>query len=183
MLDSTTDKKLPKLIILVGLMGSGKTSVGKALAKHIHYDFIDTDRQIEKEVGKSITEIFAEDGEAAFRALEHSFALSLRGKENLVVATGGGLPIYHNNMDILNSLGCTVYLDVAVDIIASRIQHDTKRPLVKGKTGVELIESLQNLIDSRKQYYELAHVVLTTNATTSPYETAVELIEILSQRD
>ena len=99
-------------ILLTGFMGAGKTTVGKKLAKRLGYFFIDTDREIEKEQGCSITEIFKYGGEECFRDLETDILQKLQTKQNLVIATGGGMVLRNENRSLMQSLGTRVYLKV-----------------------------------------------------------------------
>ena len=126
-------------IFLVGFMGSGKTTIGRRLAEPIGYNFVDTDRFIEMQHGLTVTEIFAQHGETAFRNMERDVLLELQKRDFIVVSTGGGLPCHYNNMDMMLACGKVVYLKTSPQTLARRlILSRTERPLIKGKTGNEL---------------------------------------------
>jgi len=150
-------------IVLIGFMGSGKTTVGKALAKTLHMDFVDTDSYIEAQAGKKIADIFAEDGEAAFRRLETDILVHLRDTvKNTVLATGGGMPLRAQNARLLKEIGRVYYLTAANQVIYDRVKGDTKRPLLQGDNPYDKI---CELMSQRKSLYEAAaDVVIDTNS-------------------
>src|SRR6188768_135637 len=98
------------LIFLIGLPGSGKTTLGKQLAERLGYAFVDTDEEIVKREGRSIPDIFTQDGEDKFRLMEKEVLEELVGKTNTVVSTGGGLPCFHQNMFMIRNKGMAIYL-------------------------------------------------------------------------
>src|SRR6266446_1764459 len=104
-------------LILVGFMGSGKSSVGREIARRCQLRFLDTDSMIRKKRGKSIPEIFAVDGEPVFREEEHQALLRLRGAQQMVLATGGGIVLAPRNRSVLRSLGAVVWLTAQEEII------------------------------------------------------------------
>lgn len=120
-----------KNIILCGFMGSGKTTIGKLLANKNSVEFIDTDAYIEKREGRSITNIFENDGESYFRCLENSLCKELSKKDNLVISVGGGTLQNDENVSFLKKNGYIFLLDVSADIIYERIKDDTSRPLLQ----------------------------------------------------
>ncbi len=121
-------------LVLIGYMGSGKTTFGKALAKHFDMDFLDTDEYIERQAGKKISAIFAEEGEEAFRKLETEVLAGLRDSlQNTVVATGGGMPLRPENARLLREIGRVCYLTAAPQVIYERVKEDGNRPLLKGE--------------------------------------------------
>lgn len=122
-----------KNIILIGYMGSGKTTVGKKLAKLMGYTFLDTDELIEQQQGRTISEIFAADGEEAFREMETKLLEQMleEKKEQLVISTGGGMPLREENRTLLAGLGAVFYLKLEPETVYSRIKDDTKRPLLQ----------------------------------------------------
>lgn len=146
-------------IILVGFMGSGKTTFGRNLAEKLNYQFIDTDKEIETLVGMSIPTIFEKKGEAYFRQLEREFIKQLK-VQNVVIATGGGLPCFYDNMNYLNKIGVTVYLKYSVEELFERLKNETiSRPLLKEKSDTELFEFIEGLLKSRESYYLKAQTV------------------------
>lgn len=151
-----------KPIILIGFMGVGKTSIGKKLAKKLGLNFLDTDKWIEKQTGKTISEIFNENGENIFREWERKSLEQFRNEENIVISTGGGLPCYHDNMQVLNSIGTTIYLKSSTERIAEQLkQSKIKRPLIAGKSDQELETYIKSTVEEREKYYLQASHVLT----------------------
>lgn len=121
----TTDLKN---IVLTGFMGTGKTTVGKRLAKRLDYDFVDTDVLIEQRAGRSIPEIFEHGGEAVFRQLEAEIAQELALSERLVIATGGGMMVNPDNAAVLSQSGLVFCLVASPEEILSRLLRDTDHP-------------------------------------------------------
>jgi shikimate kinase len=141
-------------IFLIGYMGSGKSTVGKKLAKLLNYDFLDHDELIEKAVGKSVYEIFNEDGEDRFREMEHNMLISLMSKDNVVISTGGGTPCHYNNMELMNENGLTIYLKMSANTLVSRLRSaKTDRPLVSGKSAEELYGFIISHLENREPFY------------------------------
>ena len=120
-------------IILIGYMGSGKSSVGRRLAQQLGWEFVDTDQMVEDAESLSIAEIFSIAGERAFRDCEEQALASLEGRRHLVVATGGGIIIRPGNRALLARLGKVVWLDGDPDILFERAVRSGKRPLLKGE--------------------------------------------------
>lgn len=143
-------------IILVGFMGAGKTTIGKALSKKMDHSFIDSDVEIEKLEGASISEIFKTKGEKYFRMLESNFIKEFQ-HSNCVIATGGGMPCFNHNMVSLKTLGNTFYLKVNTVLLLDRIEKDFEnRPMAKDKQGFDEV-SLLSLFKSREEFYKMAH--------------------------
>jgi len=154
------------MIYLIGYMGAGKTTITKLLAKKKHLPLFDTDQEIEKKEKKSVSEIFKKDGELHFRMLETEL---LRGiSKNSIIACGGGLPIYNNNMQFINSKGISIYLKSSTNYLFNRLKKEKKsRPLINNKTDEELEIYIKNELQNRKPFYELAsHTVLVDNKST-----------------
>ena len=148
-----------KRIFLIGYMGAGKTTLGKALAHRMNLSYIDTDNYIEKRYHKKISEIFATEGEERFRNIEHRMIKEISEIEDVIVSTGGGLPCFNDNMTVMNSLGITVYLETSVEELAARLKVSRNvRPILKNRTGNELIAFIKESLDKRKTFYELAKV-------------------------
>lgn len=151
-------------IILIGYMGSGKTTLGKKLALELKVPFIDSDEAIVQITNRTISQIFAEDGEEAFRKLESSFIESLSQKGNFILSTGGGMPCFNNNMEALNKLGTTIYLKNTSEALADRLLiAKNERPLIKGKSKDELIQFIEENIQKREVFYNQARVVLNSD--------------------
>lgn len=139
-------------IALVGFMGTGKTSVGKALAARLNKEFIELDAMIEQKAGKSIPEIFRQDGEVHFRELEIEVTKAVAGRKNAVIACGGGLVLNKINTDRLSQECIIVYLAASPRTILKRTSADNgERPLLPGK----LLET-RELLKFRKPFYERA---------------------------
>ncbi len=146
-------------IILVGFMGSGKTTFGKELAKKLNYQFLDTDKEIEQLMGISIADLFETKGEAYFRTLERQLIENMSVKK-MVIATGGGLPCFLGNMDLLNQKGVTVYLKYSSQELFERLKNDKlSRPLLSNKSDTSLLEYIQKLLIEREGYYLKAQTI------------------------
>jgi len=145
------------IVFLIGFMGCGKTTLGKKLARKLNYSFVDLDELIEKEVGCSISKIFQNEGEEAFREKEKNTLHTLTKKQNLVVSTGGGTPCFFNNLEFMNRSGITIYLKMTEGLLLSRLmQSENKRPLLKNKTEKELKNYISELLAKREPYYTMA---------------------------
>ena len=141
-------------IALIGFMGVGKTAVGEALAKKLNKEFVELDSLIERKAGKSITEIFQQDGEVAFRELEIEVTKEVAEGKNLVIACGGGVVLNKINIDRLRNESIIVYLTASPRIILKRTSNDgEERPLLK--TPNKALE-IQELLKFRKPFYERA---------------------------
>lgn len=150
-----------KRVILIGFMGCGKTTLGKKLAKKLEVPFIDSDKEIENHFQKSIGELFAEHGESHFRELEREYIEALELRDDFVLATGGGMPCFANNMDKLNETGTTFYLHRSPKELAHRLVHAKKqRPLIAGLKEGELLEFIEDKLNEREEYYKKATVIL-----------------------
>lgn len=144
-------------IYLVGMMGVGKTTLGKQLAKQLRYSFLDTDKAIELSEGKSVAAIFEQHGELYFREIEQRVLKTTGTRNHIVIATGGGTPCYYNNIEWMNQHGTTIYLKAEASFIISRVSlFRDKRPLLKGKSDGELKKIIEDLLEARTPYYEAA---------------------------
>jgi len=150
-------------IFLIGFMGSGKTTIGNCLARQTGFDFADTDQIIERQQGMTVSELFARHGETAFRRMEHDILLEIQNLDNLVVSTGGGMPCYHNNMDIMLSCGKVAYLKTSPQSLTRRLLClQNERPLIKGKTEKELQQYIVEKLSERESFYSRAQIVVQT---------------------
>lgn len=132
-------------IILIGFMGSGKSTIGKKLSRALDYRFLDTDAMIEERSGKTITRIFAEDGEAAFRKAETDLLEDLlQNESHCVIATGGGMPLRPENAEYLKKIGLVILLNATPETILDRLKDDTQRPLLQGDNKEEKVRTLYN---------------------------------------
>jgi shikimate kinase len=149
---------------LIGLMGAGKSTVGRALSQCLGYPFFDTDHLIEELAKKSIPEIFAADGELTFRDMETQVLAELSSYRRLVVATGGGIILKRSNWSYLRH-GILVWLDAPLDIIFERIQEDPDRPLLKTEDPKE---TLQQISEQRRSLYSEADLHIVIRPEDSP---------------
>ncbi|MEC4819292.1 MAG: shikimate kinase [Scytonema sp. PMC 1069.18] len=161
-------------LYLIGMMGAGKTTVGRLLAQQLSYGFVDTDSVIEKAAGgKSINQLFAEQGEAGFRQLESEVLQQVCAFTKLAIATGGGIVIKPENWSYLHH-GLIVWLDVPVEILYARLAEDTTRPLLqdsdpKGK--------LRSLLEQRQHLYAQADLRIPVNEGEAPEKIATRVLE------
>ena len=146
---------------MTGFMGSGKTTVGRPLAKALGLRFIDMDHHITDTCHKTIPELFDSLGELGFRELERQTLAELSLQENVVIATGGGTPCFFENMETMNRAGSTIYLQVSPEGLAARLKHGRdKRPLLRGKTDEELLRYIRESLSRREQFYRRARIVV-----------------------
>ena len=147
---------LDKPIILVGMMGTGKTVIGKMLAKSLNRIFFDIDENIEKHYHMTIYDIFQRYGENKFREIEHEEIKKIDVKSNYIIATGGGAFTFERNYNILNQIGLTVWLNATQKTIVSRLKKNiNNRPLLK---NVEIDKYVSNLLLKRNPMYSKAHL-------------------------
>lgn len=163
-----------KNLILVGYMGSGKTSLGIKLSYQMKIPFIDTDAQIEKGQHKTISDIFKDEGEAFFRTLETNCLEELQQDTgNYIISVGGGLPMKEENRMLLKKLGTTIYLKATVQTILERLESDQSRPLLQGDNREQRIKEM---LDQRASYYEaVADIVVEVDHKS--FEEIIEEIE------
>lgn len=151
-------------LFLVGMMGSGKSYWAQQLAAQYNMDWIDLDAEIEKENAQTIKEIFEAEGETFFRLVERNALHNLAIHQNLIVATGGGTPCFHNNMQWMNEQGITVWLNEPIDILVKRLMPEKEhRPLIKNLANEELHSFLQKKLDERKAFYSKAKFTINSN--------------------
>ena len=145
-------------IVLVGFMGTGKTTIGQLLSEQTGMPLLDMDHLIEERAGKPITAIFAEDGEPHFRALERELVQELSAQNSHVVSTGGGIVLNADNMADYEKTGLVVCLLAAPETILDRVRHDTTRPPLAGDKEAKIVE----LLETRRPLYEaIAHKIDT----------------------
>ena len=150
-------------IALIGFMGSGKSTVGRMVADQLRFTLLDTDHEIEARSGKSVAQIFALAGEAAFRQLEHELVLELASREQTVISTGGGLPVNPANLDSLKQHALVVCLWASPERIWERVRHHAHRPLLNGPDPQGKI---RELLMEREPFYRQADVLLNTELRT-----------------
>ena len=161
-------------IVLLGFMGSGKSTIGKLLSERLKVPFLDLDEEIVRKTGLSIPEIFSSSGEEKFREIEREVLIGLLSKsESLIVSTGGGAPAYKDNMELINKNGTSIYLKADFEKLWERISKDGNRPLVAaGK------EKVRKLFERRIPFYERADIVVRTDIFT-PDETVERILKIM----
>ena len=156
-------------------MGAGKTTLGKRVADSLQAPFLDTDQMIEEKEGESIASIFSSRGEDAFRLIEARVLRETEQFDKALIATGGGLPIYHHNMSWLQDHGITMYLELPDDVILASIVHFRKnRPLLSGLSDDELFPYTVQMLKERRPVYEQSAMTLTM---TGDHEADVKLLE------
>lgn len=156
-----------KRVILIGFMGCGKSTLGKKLASRLNISFIDSDEEIEEHYSKSIGEIFSEHGESNFREIEAEYIDALDLRDDFVLATGGGMPCFGNNMDKLNKIGTTFYMERSPKELNNRlINAKNKRPLIDGMSEEELLSFVEDRLLLREEYYKKADVILNYEEQT-----------------
>lgn len=166
-------------IILIGFMGCGKSSVGVKLSYRLRKAVIDTDKEIEKEEQRSISDIFAAEGEAYFRNKETECLRRLiETADNKIISVGGGLPMRDVNRELMHKLGLVVYLRAKPETVYERLKHDTTRPLLQGDNPQEKIKTL---MAQREQNYEKAADVIV-DVDGKEFEKIVNEIERQIQR-
>lgn len=160
-------------IYLVGMMGAGKTTVGYLLAQSLGYRFLDTDSLISQAAGKSINDIFVDDGEATFRQLETKVLAEISTYKNLTIATGGGIVINQFNWSYLHH-GIVVWLDVPVEELYNRLQDDRTRPLLQ---DTDALGKLRSLLEERRPLYANADVHVNVARGIRPEELTLLVLE------
>ena len=160
-----------KNIVLTGFMGTGKTAVGKELSIRLDLKLIDVDTEIEISRKMSIAEIFKKLGEQRFREIETEMIKKISQNRNVIISTGGGAVLKHENMDILKAHGIVVCLMASPETILKRTEGNDARPLLQGKDPLGTIKDLLNF---RKPYYENADIVVDTEDKT-PLQIAEEI--------
>jgi len=155
-------------IYLTGFMGSGKSTIGPIVANTIGYDFIDTDKEIERREGKSVNQIFEQNGADYFRELERILVQELSARIGMVVSLGGGTIADEVNFSIIKSSGILIYLQTSPEHLFRRLQNKTNRPTLRDEEGERLPpESLTTrismLFDEREPFYKQADIIVPTD--------------------
>ena len=148
-------------IFLIGMPGSGKTTLGKQLAGHLNIEFVDLDVEIEKADNQSISEIFAGRGEDYFRLLESRLLREwASGHSSFVMATGGGAPCFHKGIDVINEHGVSIFLDCPVPELMARVRKNRERPLLLASDDNDLKSRLEMMREKRLACYRQAAIIL-----------------------
>lgn len=144
-------------IFLIGFMGSGKSSIGERLAQRMGWQFVDTDRLIEATHHTTIAQIFAQQGESAFRAIECEVLAQLLPQRHIVVATGGGMACKQENIDKMNAAGTTVYLQASAENLAIWLKSERQnRPLIAKQSDEQLLPYIVQTLSQREKFYQQA---------------------------
>jgi len=167
------EKERLRRVYLVGFMGAGKTSVGQCLARELRYRFVDLDHEIERDTGRTIPEIFRDDGELVFRRLEARALRAVGGQPEIVVGTGGGTLTLWENRDFVHLTGVSVWLDAPLDVMLDRCRGGEHRPLLAGRPEMEA------LFAERVGSYRLSDLRVDASADT-PEALASRIVSMLA---
>lgn len=149
-------------LFLIGYMGCGKSTIGRKIAEKLKMNFIDFDDYIEKKSGKTVSEIFETEGEEKFRAMEKNYLIEVTQNDNAVISLGGGTPCFYNNIEVINTHGISVYIEMTADALAKRlIKARKKRPLIQGMNEVDLKFFVEANLEKRNSYYKKAHYTVS----------------------
>jgi shikimate kinase len=168
-------KQINKTIVLVGMMGAGKTALGKQLAAKLGLPFIDSDTEIEKATGNKISDIFAEAGEPAFRLIEKNKIAKLLDGKRCVLSTGGGAIVDADTRALIKDKSISIWLKARVETLAARVAKDKNRPLLKTANPKA---KLAELLAIRTPFYETAHIHIDTDVHSTDV-TLDEMVEKL----
>ena len=167
---------LKKTVVLVGMMGSGKTAVGKAIAAELQVLFKDSDQEISIAANRSIAEIFERDGEPFFRSVEAKVLKRLLRGQPCVLSTGGGAFMFGNNRTLISKLGISVFLNADLELLWERVRSKNTRPLLK---TADPKATLSRIFEGRKDQYALADITVQTHPNYSIAQTAEDVIAAL----
>lgn len=162
-----------KHLFLIGFMGAGKTSVSQALGKHLGWDIVEMDQHITAQEGMSVSEIFAQKGEAYFRACETALLESFAQSEPCIVSCGGGVPMREENVAAMKRSGTVVLLTARPQVILDRVKDDHSRPLLEGHKDIPYITSL---MEQRRPKYEAAADLVVDTSDISVEEVCREIL-------
>lgn len=171
--------RLKKTVVMVGMMGAGKTAVGQAVARALSVPFIDSDEEIVKAASRSIAEIFERDGEPFFRARETEVLGRLLRGSPCILSTGGGAFLSDVNRDLIRESGVSVWLRADLDLLWQRVRHKTTRPLLRTANPRE---TLRQLYEARVPFYSLADIAVDSAADLSIEEMAAKVVAALAVR-
>ena len=167
-------------IILIGYMGAGKTTVGKALSKAMGLQFYDLDWYIESRMRKTVPQIFAERGEEGFRLIEHNMLHEVAEFEDVIVSCGGGTPCFFDNMDYMNGQGDVIYLKADPEVLYKHLlMGKTERPLLKNKTPEQLIAFIKEQLEKREPFHTKAKHVLDVSLMDNYEKIQISVNKIL----
>jgi shikimate kinase len=171
--------RLRKTVVMVGMMGAGKTAVGTALARQLGVDFLDSDEEIVRAANRTIAEIFERDGEPFFRARETEVITRLLRGVPCVLSTGGGAFLAAANQQLIHDVGISVWLRADVELLWQRVRHKTTRPLLRTSNPRE---TLRELYEARLPYYAEADLIVDASPDLSVEDMAARVREALRTR-
>ena len=171
--------RLAKTVVLVGMMGAGKTAVGTALARQLGVAFKDSDEEIVRAADRTIAEIFERDGEPFFRARETEVIGRLLRDTPCVLSTGGGAFLAEANRSLIHDVGVSVWLKADLELLWQRVRHKTTRPLLRTANPRE---TLRELYERRQPFYAQADITVESAAERSVEEMATRVVEALHKR-
>lgn len=171
--------RLKKTVVLVGMMGAGKSAVGRALAEHLDVPFLDSDEALTEAANMSIAEIFERDGEPFFRAREAEVIARLMDTPGAVLSTGGGAFLREENRAVIDQKGVAVWLKADLDLLWSRVKHKDTRPLLR---TADPKATLAALLEARGSAYAKAPLWVETQAGYSIQDTMGEVLKALKTR-
>ena len=171
--------RLKKTVVMVGMMGAGKTAVGRALAARLGVPFLDSDHEIEAAANMSIPEIFARDGEPFFRLKERQVISRLLEEERGVLSTGGGAFLAKENRDLISQGGASVWLQADLDVLWNRVRHRDTRPLLR---TADPKATLRGLYDARVPLYSKADLTVKSDGQASIEEMVDRMLDALRTR-
>ena len=171
--------RLERTVVLVGMMGCGKSAIGKELASRLGVAFLDSDAEIETAANATIAEIFERDGEAFFRRRETEVISRLLTGEPCILSTGGGAFLAKENRELITQKGVSVWLDATLDTLWERVKHKTSRPLLATSNPRQ---TLSDLLDARLPIYREANVRVETRVDNSIETTTLSVIDALLAR-
>lgn len=168
-------------IFLTGFMGVGKSRIGRLLADRLGWGFLDTDQMVQERTGMSVAEVFARQGEAAFRDLEHECVREAALLPEVVVSLGGGAVVQERNWKLVRAAGILVCIAADVDTILRRVGRRRDRPLLTGLGPAEKRAAVERLLAERQPYYEQAEITVLSSDERSPEETTRILLKAIEQ--
>ena len=171
--------QLKRTVVLVGMMGAGKTAVGTALARHLGVPFLDSDAEIVKAANMTIAEIFARDGEPFFRAKESQVIGRLLKARRGILSTGGGAYLHDSNRTMISALGIAVWLRAPVDLLWARVRHKEGRPLLRTPNPYA---TLLEMAETRQPVYARAELMVESEPHNSVEEMALKVTAALLTR-
>ncbi len=170
-------------VFLIGYMGCGKSTIGRYIAKDMGWRFIDMDDFVEKQIGCSISQFFADKGEDEFRKAEAQALKTLASEHNAIIATGGGAPCHFDNIDVMRAAGLTIYIKVEPQVLAARLKDaKNQRPLLAGKSDDELLDFISSQLKNREPFYSKAEMSVDGDRLPfSAYKPFIETFALMKE--